>query len=83
MLFRSIYFTHGGLAICAATASSAWTDWQVVYADPGPYINEMLGDVHRFKQDGILSVMVQNTPSTPGASTPLRILDFTFSDAPQ
>ena len=67
-----IYFTHGGLAICAATASSAWTDWQVVYADPGPYINEMLGDVHRFKQDGILSVMVQNTPSTPGASTPDR-----------
>ena len=31
----------------------------------------------------LLSVMVQNSPAAPGAATPLRILDFTFSDPSQ
>jgi hypothetical protein len=74
----NIYFTNGDLTICAATAQSNWADWQVIHVETGLFINEMLGDYHRFKSEEILSVMVQQTPTSSGQSTPLRILDFTF-----
>jgi hypothetical protein len=76
----NLYFTNGDLTICAATAQSGWTDWQVIHTEPGLFINEMLGDYPRFRTDEILSVMVQETPATSGRSTPIRILDFAFSE---
>jgi hypothetical protein len=76
-----IYFTDGDLTIQAATAATQWTDWQIIHTEtePGGYfLNEMLGDPYRFKQ-GVLSVMVQRSPGTVGASTTLRILDFSLN----
>jgi len=69
------YITSGNLVIQAATAATQWTDWQIIHTEIGPFLNEMLADPYRFQQ-GVLSVMVQNSPSTIGASTPLRVLDF-------
>jgi hypothetical protein len=74
-----IYFTDGNLTIQAATAASLWTDWQIIHVETGQFLNEMLGDKVWFDQ-GVLSVMAQNSPSTVGASTTLRVLDFQLND---
>jgi hypothetical protein len=75
-----IYFDNGDLTVCAATAVSGWTDWAIVYVEQGPFINEMLGDAQRFAAEGVLSVMVQETPAVSGGATPLRIVDYVFAD---
>ena len=74
-----IYAANGDLVIAAATAASKWTDWAVVHVEKGPFVNEMLGDPYRWRQEGILSVLVQESPENPHDPTPLRILDFGFS----
>jgi len=74
-----IYFIYGDLTIQVATAATKWTDWQVVHIEEsGPFLNEMLGDPYRFKQEEVLSVMVQESPSYSGQATPLRIIDFSL-----
>jgi hypothetical protein len=40
----------------------------------------MLGDAQRFAAEGVLSVMVQETPAVSGGATPLRIVDYVFAD---
>jgi len=79
-LGQDIYFVNGDLTVCAATAASGWTDWRLVHVEEGPFINEMLGDAHRLAADGILSVMVQETPAVSGAPTVLRIVDLALAD---
>ncbi len=74
-----IYFIDGDLTISAATAQSRWTDWQIIYVEPGLFLNEMLGDPYRFEQEDVLSVMVQESPTSAGQSTPLRIIDFSLN----
>jgi hypothetical protein len=66
------------LVIAAATARSQWTDWKVSLLERGFFLNELLGDLYRWKQEDILSVMVQESPEKVREPTPLRILDFTF-----
>lgn len=70
---------RGDLIIAAASAASEWTDWKIIHVEKGPFLNEMLGDPYRWKNEEILSVMAQNSPSKPHDPTPLRILDFKFS----
>jgi len=68
----------GDLVIAAATAASKWKDWQVIHIEKGPFINEMLGDLYRWKKESTLSVMAQQSPTKAHEPTPLRILDFSF-----
>jgi hypothetical protein len=68
----------GDLAIAAATAGSGWEDWKVTHVEKGPFVNEMLGDNRRWVKEGVLSIMVQQSPEKPHQPTPLRILDFRF-----
>lgn len=75
---KGIYFKTGDLVIAAATAASGWTDWQIIHTETGPFGNEMLGDFYRWRESGILSVMVQGAPAKSGESTPLSVLDFSF-----
>ena len=70
-----IYFLNGDLTIQAATAAAAWTDWQVIHVEPGDFLGEPLADPIRFA-DGVLSIMMQDSPSSVGQSTPLRVIDF-------
>jgi len=80
LIFRNadLFVQSGDLVIAAATAASKWTDWQVIHTEKGPFVNEMLGDLYRWKRDGILSIMAQDAPAKAHEETPLRILDFTF-----
>jgi hypothetical protein len=71
-----LYFDKGKLVIARATAASGWTDWQRVYVGDGPYLGEVLDDPYRLRADGVLSVMMQSSPSAPGKATPLHVLDF-------
>jgi hypothetical protein len=48
--------------------------------EKGPFVNEMLGDVHRWEKEGVLSVMVQGSPEKTHEATPLRILDFSLEE---
>jgi hypothetical protein len=73
---HDIYYTDGELRIAAATAAAHWTDWKVIVKDPGHYMNELMADGPRFHSEGILSIMVQDTPAKPREATPLRILDY-------
>lgn len=66
----------GDFQIAAATAASGWTDWQIISTVKGPFVNEMTGDFYRWQEEGVLSVMMQESPAEPHDSTPLRILDF-------
>jgi hypothetical protein len=74
-----IYINRGNLVIQAATAATQWNDWQIIHTETGPFLNEMLGDRYRFA-DGVLSVMVQNTPSAIGGSSALRVIDFQLNN---
>ncbi len=71
-----VYQKDGHLEIAAATDRSGYTDWRVVHIEPGPFVNEILGDPYRWKNKGILSLMVQALPVNPEDPTPLRVLDF-------
>ena len=80
-LGEEIYFINGDLKVYAATAESKWTDWQEVYelARTGAYcMNEMLADVQRFKDSNseILSVFIQDAPTSSRQSTAIRVLDL-------
>jgi len=73
---RGVFFPKGNLTIAAATAHSRWKDWTIIHTEKGPFLNEMVGDLYRWKKDGILSIMVQESPNEVHEPTPLRVLDF-------
>lgn len=73
---RRVFFVNGDLAIMSATAAAQWTDWKRVHTEPGPFMNEMLGDPYRWQSEGVLSILVQTSPAKPHDPTPLRVLDF-------
>jgi hypothetical protein len=75
---REIFFLEGKLIIAAATADSRWTDWKIIHTEKGPFFNEMLGDAYRWKRQGVLSVMVQQSPEEVHEPTALRIIDFSL-----
>lgn len=64
------------LHILGASAKAEWADWRLLHVEKGPFVNEMLGDLYRWQQDGVLSVMVQGKPDKPHDPTALRVLDF-------
>ncbi len=74
-----IYIRYGDLVIQAATAANNWNDWQIIHVEPGPFVNEVLADPYHF-EDGMLSIMMQDSPLTTYASTPIRLLDFQLND---
>jgi len=72
----------GELIIAAATVESKWQDWQLIHVAQWPFVNEMLGDVYRWRHEGVLSLMVQESPKKVHGATALRIVDFTFKVLP-
>ena len=68
----------GRLVIMGATSKSRWQDWKTLHVEKGPFVNEMIGDPYRWKSEGVLSVLAQDSPPDPPKRkpTPLRILDF-------
>jgi hypothetical protein len=72
---------QGDLKVMAATAASGWEDWMVIHTEEGPFVNEMVGDLYRWKDEGVLSIMVQEMPAKPHDPTSLRIIDLVFENA--
>ena len=75
----ALYVHNGDLVIQAATEANGWNDWQIIHVETGPFLSEAIGDPYRF-EDGILSVVMQDSPSYNGQSTALRVLDFKLGD---
>ncbi|UCG56473.1 MAG: hypothetical protein JSU70_16620 [Phycisphaerales bacterium] len=46
--------------------------------EKGPFVNEMLGDLYRWRMEAVLSVMVRESPKKAHQAAPLRILDFSI-----
>lgn len=74
-LGTKIYFSRGYLVIMAASPESEWTDWQEIHTEKGPFLNEMLFDFYRWKEEEVLSILVQNSPKEK-EPTQLSIIDF-------
>ena len=64
--------------IAAASAKSKWTDWKVIHVEKGTFFSDVMGDPYRWKKEGVLSIIVQDSPKENAAPTALRILDFSF-----
>lgn len=66
------------LIIAVATAKNKWKDWSIVHSAEGPFLNEMLGDKYRWSSEGVLSVIIQNTPKAVHEPSSLKVVDFSF-----
>lgn len=53
------------LVVVKATAARKWKDWQQVYISKEDYFNEPQVDMRRWMTEGVLSVLVQDAPSSP------------------
>ena len=62
----------------SATAQSKWSDWSVIHIEKGPFMNEMLADYYRWKENGVLSILVQESSEGHSPSV-LRILDYNLN----
>ena len=64
------------LIIAVATAKNSWEDWHIAHAIEGPFMNDMLADIYRWKNEGVLSIMIQNEPKENRNPSELRVVDF-------
>ena len=78
LIFADVNDEKNDLIIAGARAENEWEDWSVIHCEKGPFVNEMLGDYYRWKNEGVLSVIVQEMPNEKHQSTPLRVVDFKF-----
>lgn len=70
--------TKSDLIIAVATAKNKWEDWHIAHVVKGPFFNEMLADIYRWKSEGVLSVMVQDAPKGIHESSALKVIDLSF-----
>ncbi|WP_028661974.1 BNR repeat-containing protein [Saccharomonospora saliphila] len=62
--------------IVAASAESGWTDWTVLFSEPGMNaFGEVNVDTARLDDEGVLSVQYQQT-SEGTTPSPIRVVDF-------
>lgn len=73
-----MHSTDHNCTIAATSAKSKWTDWKVIHVEQGTFFSDPLADPYRWKKEGVLSVIVQESPKKNAAPSPLRILDFSF-----
>ena len=73
---NKLYLKDGKLIVVAASKASGWADWKIVASEGGPFVNEPLVDYQRFAEDGVLSVMMQTSPTSSLEATPIRVFDF-------
>lgn len=71
-----VFSATGNLVLWSATAAAGWADWKSIHTEKGPFVNEMLADPHRWQEEHVLSVLVQESPRKDHQPTPLRILSY-------
>ncbi len=71
---------HGGrLTIMGAAESSRWTDWKPLCTVDRMSVGEPLIDPRRWRDEGALSIYLQDKPASPGRPSALRVFDFKVS----
>lgn len=79
----NLYFTNGDLVIATATKASNWTDWKINHVETGPFVSEAQADEKLFRSNGVLSVIMQNSPAGTGnTGTTMRTLDYAINFTP-
>lgn len=69
--------SSGRLVIAGASKATNYSDWSVLHVDERNFIGEPMIDRDRLRNDGVLSVFVQeNSPITTNTGSPLRLLEF-------
>ena len=79
---KSYNLNKRDLIIATATAKNNWKDWSITHVVKGPFINDMLGDFYRWKNERVLSIMVQNVPKGKRKQSNLKVVDLTFDYKP-
>ncbi|MGN6726867.1 MAG: BNR repeat-containing protein [Tepidisphaeraceae bacterium] len=79
---QGIYATDRDLVIASASAASKWSDWTIVATVKGPFHSEPLIDQARMRAEGILSIVIQQSPTRDLQPTPLHVLDFAMGPQP-
>ncbi|AJR04497.1 BNR repeat-containing protein [Siansivirga zeaxanthinifaciens] len=64
------------LIVAVATAKNKWQDWHIAHAVKGPFMNDMLADIYRWKKEGVLSVMIQDEPKRKRKPSELKVVDL-------
>ena len=64
------------LEIAAASAEKQWTDWQVIHREAGKFTDQPLIDTRRAREEGVLSIYVQESAAAGATSSPLRVIDY-------
>ena len=67
------------LIVAVATKNNYWQDWHIAHSVKGPFMNDMLGDVYRWKNEGVLSIMLQDKPKNNRQPSSLRVVDLSFN----
>ena len=78
---QGIYGADRDLVVASATAAAKWSDWKVVATVHGPFHTEPLIDLARVRSDGVLSVVMQESPKKDLEPTRLRVIDFAIGGA--
>ncbi|WP_418262530.1 BNR repeat-containing protein [Flavobacterium faecale] len=64
------------LIIAVATAKNNWQDWHIAHTVKGPFMNDMLADIYRWKKEAVLSIMLQEEPTEIRKPSPLKVVDL-------
>ncbi len=72
------YYTNGDLIVAMASKATGWQDWEIVYTDDRDFVGEPQLDHSRLRDDGIVSVFVQENGDNIGVATgsDLHVLEF-------
>lgn len=73
---RSTAVDGEDLIIAVATAKNNWQDWHIAHSLKGPFMNDMLADMYRWKNEGVLSIMMQDEPTENKKPSALKVVDL-------
>jgi hypothetical protein len=74
--------SSGRLVIAGASKATNYSDWSILSVDERNFIGEPMIDRSRLRDDGVLSIFLQeNSAITTNTGSPLRLLEFTAGPA--
>jgi hypothetical protein len=75
-----VYNHDDNIAVAAATAAGGYSDWRLIEERSGSFTGEAKIDIHRLRNESILSVYMHERPSAAHEAMPLHIIDFKILD---